>query len=1154
MENMVQKIMKYGALIIVLFFASRYSEAQKHLANGEKVINGNRLISVKSEVGRQLFHPDRKFLNRSMTMDGEMSEPEWKDAQVISSFVKEWGVQDKTTVRVLYDQRNIYLFWTVDQPDGITAQMHDKDSIITGDDYVQVDLKPLLPDSIIHGRNYSYTIAINPDGFIWDSYFDPYLGGFYYSSWNSDARVATKKSAGSWQVEMAIPYTGLDVVSDPGWKWNLEFHHGTFNEGKRYVSSANIGVTVEQDIMVRQPAFLSYYWARPEFLQEVKQQIHNLDKRQATVFQLTSIPQINNKEDGEAWRHVGVLPIKYTDKMGQPLSGNGADVQIGLFGNILCFNLHGEGAKIRSDRDTLGNDGSGMAAQMAGVNGVFVDQTLFQNESFIIVLQPRSLSADKIHQDYYLISINNGGKIRGTHYDQFGAPIKSWAPKAAADVYNTMTGWGAEVNVDLQSLDIPFDYSQTWGINIFRNRMLNQKDYEFQAWQSTANDFLNPAKLGELSGVHFKDLTVFRAAIQRGINKVTPLVLKLNKDQRSLLGLEKELQSMRLETPEQLREAENKLQHIDHILSLVEADMYYQSVPHPLIKGMPLTDVQFIGNYGWAVGAMGTILRTIDGGRHWERVKIQSDADLNRVKFVTKEEGWASGGRIRMGETNESMRHDERGGYAYIYHTTDGGKTWECQFAERGRYLFGLDFVNAKVGYAAGERGYLLKTVDGGKHWISLPTTGTLNWLYGLAFKDEKNGFAVGLNEVVIKTADGGRSWVKLNAPADKKFYGFRAIYHDISFKGNTGCIVGQNGSMLMSYDGGATWVPSATYFENEARELMDLRRVRFVTPQRGYAVGELGTKIMVTIDGGQNWSYRSTGNTEWLRAIYPGPSGKLITVGEREKILESSDDGFTWKQLHGGPAKVDVMVIMAHGDDAAINLNSFLAYYTINKGKQIINVGTVSNLHSSEYEETYNLEMDRNARMVGIGTSTNLNQFETGNNGANYYHYNQRLWEGENNLVRRMVAAIRAYRPDIIITHDGVFGEYDKPEHKVSGRAGLEAFETAGGVADTWPELTRLGLKPWQPKKLYNLAGDKHPPQSYPATLDLTWITNEPLMGTGMTCRDYGNWVIRNFQSQGVYIHTGATKLALIRSLVPGGVKETSVFDGLDQLKSSMK
>ena len=236
----------------------------------------------------------------------------------------------------------------------------------------------------------------------------------------------------------------------------------------------------------------------------------------------------------------------------------------------------------------------------------------------------------------------------------------------------------------------------------------------------------------------------------------------------------------------------------------------------------------------------------------------------------------------------------------------------------------------------------------------------------------------------------------------------------------------------------------------------------------------------------------------------------------------------------------------MAHGDDAALHFNSFMAHYAVNENKKIVNVAILSGQHSSEYEETYDIELDRNTWMTGVGTVTNFIQFETGNNGANYQHYNQRLWQGEKSNVRHMVAAIRAYRPDVIITHDGVFGDYDKPDHKLSGRAGLIAFETAGGETDQWPELTRLGLRPWQPKKLYNLAGDRYPPQSYPATLDITPIGDQPLKGTGMTNKVFGNYVIRNYQSQGVYVHLGTTKLSLVRSNVKVPEKESSVFDGI--------
>jgi len=699
--------------------------------------------------------------------------------------------------------------------------------------------------------------------------------------------------------------------------------------------------------------------------------------------------------------------------------------------------------------------------------------------------------------------------------------------------------------LDMRSLDISADYSNSWGFNIFRNRLLPDNKYELQAWKYTGNDFFNPAKFGILTGLFIKNISVFKSFIERRIKETGLLLANYqNTDKNKINELLKELASVKAGTPDQLREAELILNNIDNKAGIIQSSVWYRIGPHPPIRGgYPLMDVTFTGKMGCAVGPMGTILRTEDTGKTWQKIKLNSDADLYRVKFVNEKEGWIAGGRIRIAETNESMRHDKRGGYGYIFHTSDGGLTWECQYGERGRHLFALHFADEKTGYAAGERGFLLKTTDGGRNWNELPTTGTLNWLYGMTFTDIENGFAVGLNETVIRTRDGGKSWNKIDAFTDRRFYGFSPIYRDISISGSTGCIVGQNGSIMISSDEGNTWAPSATFYSKEIRELMDLRNVCFVTPKRGYATGELGNKIMTTEDGGLNWTFRSTGNSEWLRALWADISGKVIVVGEREKVLSSDDEGLTWKVLNGDDTKVDIMTMMAHGDDAPIHFNSFFAYYAINEGRKIVDIGVMSDVHSSEYEETYNLEHDRNIWMTGVGTAGNFYQFETGNNGANYYHYNQRLWEGEENIVRRMVAAIRAYKPDIVITHEGVFGDYDKPGHKVSGRAGLVAFETAGGDTDRWPELTRLGLKPWQPKKLYNLEG-----LSYPGTLDLSWIGDQPLKGTEMTCKEYGNYVIRNFQSQGIYFHRPDAKLCLVKSHVPVPENEKSVFDGLEQ------
>jgi len=213
-----------------------------------------------------------------------------------------------------------------------------------------------------------------------------------------------------------------------------------------------------------------------------------------------------------------------------------------------------------------------------------------------------------------------------------------------------------------------------------------------------------------------------------------------------------------------------------------------------------------------------------------------------------------------------------------------------------------------------------------------------------------------------------------------------------------------------------------------------------------------------------------------------------------------------------GTAPKADVLVMLAHGDDAAIELGGFNAHYALDKGKQIVDVEVLRDAHSVEYRgEIYNLEHHRTMRMSGVRTTTYFDEFENGNNGSDYYHFTERLWKGEENVVRHMVAVIRAYRPDVVIIHDGVFGDYDKPGHKLSGRAGIPAFETAGGDKDLWPELTRLGLEPWQPKKLYSLSGE-----SYPPTIDLEPIGAQPLPGTDGTCLNWAEYALRNFQSQG--------------------------------------
>ena len=108
------------------------------------------------------------------------------------------------------------------------------------------------------------------------------------------------------------------------------------------------------------------------------------------------------------------------------------------------------------------------------------------------------------------------------------------------------------------------------------------------------------------------------------------------------------------------------------------------------------------------------------------------DAGLHAVQFVDASEGWACG--------------DD----GAVWHSIDGGKTWERQKTGTRASLRGVHFVTPYTGWAvgrtdtpAGSVGVLLKTTDGGVRWAEVGTN-VMPGLAAVKFFDEKNGFVCG--------------------------------------------------------------------------------------------------------------------------------------------------------------------------------------------------------------------------------------------------------------------------------------------------------------------------------------------------------------------------------------------------------------------------
>lgn len=190
--------------------------------------------------------------------------------------------------------------------------------------------------------------------------------------------------------------------------------------------------------------------------------------------------------------------------------------------------------------------------------------------------------------------------------------------------------------------------------------------------------------------------------------------------------------------------------------------------PDPVLLRMAFAN----DRVGWAVGELGTIQTTTDGGASWKLQVIQSRKILNDISAVDARQAWIVGAA------------------GLVLKTNDGGQTWTEQPTGLATSLRAVHFVDANLGFAVGSGGVILSTANGGVRWQQR-ASGTQQNLNDVFFVNAKEGWAAGDRGTLLHTTDGGATWLN-ESP------GTRANLQRLFFIApDCGWVVGANGAVF---------------------------------------------------------------------------------------------------------------------------------------------------------------------------------------------------------------------------------------------------------------------------------------------------------------------------------------------------------------------
>jgi photosystem II stability/assembly factor-like uncharacterized protein len=215
----------------------------------------------------------------------------------------------------------------------------------------------------------------------------------------------------------------------------------------------------------------------------------------------------------------------------------------------------------------------------------------------------------------------------------------------------------------------------------------------------------------------------------------------------------------------------------------------------------------------------------------------------------------------------------------------------------QGNTLNAISFAGP-LGYAVGDNGTALKTLDGGATWSGL-ATGTSSELTRLQIVDASTVVVGSANGCVLRiSTDGGTVFTRIFTVAEANCHDQVQAFSFVSAQ--VGFLLLRSGSVLMTQDGGSTFsretgVPGTPASSGGGGNAgID---IHFTSPTSGIVIagppsGGQSTEFK-TSDGGVSWTPVTLPSAN-ITALHFVDSAHVLAIGPKT-LLSSADGGATW-------------------------------------------------------------------------------------------------------------------------------------------------------------------------------------------------------------------------------------------------------------------